>query len=487
MRALDFLTMAGRASSLTGEGKVKGTFQNSSKSGPLLFQEIFESLPQKGKLSQSEIISGMFLEVENLMASSKGKSEGAQISNAELDVLCDFISGKKDLHDLLQGGQSTVKTAYTAYTAYNPKGPEGEEHTISQEDLRQLHQMISSWGKNSGKKNISPDLCRKASEETGEFPKKKDEGTSTAESTVSIPEEQSRSVDLLQEEFQAIPAVIPEGMEKTQDQEAGKKGPELLLTKKGKNTGTKLFQDSGKGVPPEEKAPVLDKKGCVETMERSPANEKPLNADTSALTGREAENGSSFFEDKITSFFPKDGKIAETHRDSDENITEKTDQTFISENKGPLSVRTTSYKILDNTGTEALNESIANVIQVIKNRKGEKKGVLSVDPPDLGKLKIVVDSSDEKINVHITVEKLDSGELLKGSEDNLRSALKRQGLSMGELSVDVGGGEGRKEAPDQGDLYQNMHGKPPGTAILEEEIPTMARLDMNKGWLYWIA
>jgi hypothetical protein len=475
------MTMAGRASSLTGEGKAKGTFQTSSNSGALIFQEIFESLPQKGKLSQSEIISGMFLEMENLMASSNGKSEGAEISNAELDVLCDFISGKKDLHDLLQRGQSTVKTAY------NPKGSEGEGHTISQEDLRQLHQMISSWGKNSGKKNISPDLCRKASEETGEFPKKKDEGNSPAESTVSIPEEQSRSVDLLQEEFQAIPAVVPEGMKKTQDQDAVKKGPELLLSRKGKDKGIKLFQDSGKGVPPEEKAPALDKKAYVETMEKSPANEKPLNADTSALTGREAENGSSFFEDKNTSFFPKDGEIAETHRDSDENITGKTDQTFISENKDPLSARITSYKILNNTGTEALHESIANVINVIKNRKGEKKGVLSVDPPDLGKLKIVVDSSDEKINVHITVEKLDSGELLKGSEDNLRSALKRQGLSMGELSVDVGGGEGRKEAPDQGDLHQNMHGKPPGPDILEEEIPTMARLDMNKGWLYWIA
>ena len=136
---------------------------------------------------------------------------------------------------------------------------------------------------------------------------------------------------------------------------------------------------------------------------------------------------------------------------------------------------------------QTLSRGLANVIQVIRNDKGNKKGIVRVDPPELGKVNISVESMEDRIHVHLTVEKPEAVDLIRGSEDLLRESLKKQGLSMGDLSVDVGG--------DDRDGYSRNRGYQDHTAAFsgpdldgfEEEIPLLARIDLGSGMLHWIA
>jgi len=136
---------------------------------------------------------------------------------------------------------------------------------------------------------------------------------------------------------------------------------------------------------------------------------------------------------------------------------------------------------------QTLSRGLANVIQVIRNDKGNKKGIVRVDPPELGKVNISVESMEDRIHVHLTVEKPEAVDLIRGSEDLLRESLKKQGLSMGDLSVDVGGDDRDSYSRNRG--YQDYTADFSGDGLndLEEEVPLLARIDLGSGMLHWIA
>ena len=93
---------------------------------------------------------------------------------------------------------------------------------------------------------------------------------------------------------------------------------------------------------------------------------------------------------------------------------------------------------LETSGERAISAGLAHMVSFLKNEKGERKGILQVEPPELGKVRIIINTSDDKVQVHLTVERPEAGDIIKGSEDILREAMKRQGLTLGDLSVDVG-------------------------------------------------
>lgn len=143
---------------------------------------------------------------------------------------------------------------------------------------------------------------------------------------------------------------------------------------------------------------------------------------------------------------------------------------------------------LQTSGDRAIGEGLAHVVSLLKNEKGEKKGILRVEPPELGKVRIVVNSSSDEIHVHLTVEKPEAGDLIKGSEDVLRDSLKRQGLALGDLSVDVGNNGEREHftGRQKYDLHSHESAEP-DLAETEEDSAVLARIDLEQGILHWIA
>lgn len=143
---------------------------------------------------------------------------------------------------------------------------------------------------------------------------------------------------------------------------------------------------------------------------------------------------------------------------------------------------------LRTSGDRAIGEGLAHVVSLLKNEKGEKKGILMVEPPELGKVRIVVNSSSDEIHVHLTVEKPEAGDLVKGSEDILRDSLKRQGLTLGDLSVDVGNNGEREHFTGRQEYDFHSHkSSEPDMAETEEDSAVLARIDLEQGILHWIA
>jgi hypothetical protein len=136
-----------------------------------------------------------------------------------------------------------------------------------------------------------------------------------------------------------------------------------------------------------------------------------------------------------------------------------------------------------------VGESLARFVEVIRDRKGHS-GTLELDPPELGRLRITLESTRDSLNLHLVVEKSHSRSMIEDSLGALRDSLARQGISLGETTVDVGG-----HAPQGGGSSRWVPGEQGGiplTGAVEAEEVTeqeqvVARLDIERGLFHWIA
>jgi len=130
---------------------------------------------------------------------------------------------------------------------------------------------------------------------------------------------------------------------------------------------------------------------------------------------------------------------------------------------------------------------MARVIEVIKERDGHK-GRMMLEPPELGSVKIELQSTRDQVQLHLVVESAQAREMIDQSLDMLRQSLARQGLTLAETTVDVGGGGSSDQTAWETGQAQRTGGEP-GTEGDEPQVPeeVVARLDIEKGLLNWIA
>lgn len=145
--------------------------------------------------------------------------------------------------------------------------------------------------------------------------------------------------------------------------------------------------------------------------------------------------------------------------------------------------------LLQSRGAEAMARGLAETIHVIRRREGHR-GTVEVSPPELGRVRITVDSSGEAVQVHLRVDSAQVRDMLQQTSDVLREALERQGLNLTEMSVDVGQqGKGQGSAgggaPQEGAGSGSYPALSDSTDMDEEEV--MTRLDLERGILNWVA
>jgi len=136
-----------------------------------------------------------------------------------------------------------------------------------------------------------------------------------------------------------------------------------------------------------------------------------------------------------------------------------------------------------------VGENLARFVEVIRDRKGHR-GTLELDPPELGKLRITLESTRDSLNLHLVVDNARSRNIIEDSLGALRDSLARQGINLGETTVDVGG-----HAPQGGDSSRWVPGEQgviplDGASDFEGEAgqeQVVARLDIEKGLFHWIA
>jgi len=135
-----------------------------------------------------------------------------------------------------------------------------------------------------------------------------------------------------------------------------------------------------------------------------------------------------------------------------------------------------------------LAESVDRVVRVFRDSRGQNKGVIQVEPPELGKVRIAVRSEHNTVHIHVTVDGAELGKLMQQAAGTLKDSFGRKGIVMGEFSVDVSGG-GREQSHQQegaGNLPGGRGYLGPEDLFEEDEV-LLGRLDLYNGILYWIA
>jgi len=269
----------------------------------------------------------------------------------------------------------------------------------------------------------------------------------------------------------------------------------------------------GEGTPEDQKArdPVSRPEADIVTRRRGTSASNPGNPVESAKTVKAPESGAGRPGSGVTPGLQEGGTLqgggktsprpeafsgkgpdetAESLRARDAGRSDKS-QSMPGETAAAAGLgasRNATGQAADVDRAAALSQGMARVIEVIKERDGHK-GRMMLEPPELGSVKIELQSSRDQVQLHLVVENAQAREMIDQSLDMLRQSLARQGLTLAETTVDVGGGGSSDQTAWEPGQAQGTGGGEPGTEGDESLVPeeVVARLDIEKGLLNWIA
>jgi flagellar hook-length control protein FliK len=113
-----------------------------------------------------------------------------------------------------------------------------------------------------------------------------------------------------------------------------------------------------------------------------------------------------------------------------------------------------------------------------------------VEPPSMGRVDIAVQVSRGGMDASFQVEGETLRKALLAQMGDLRSSLEAQGITVGNLSVDVrSGGEGRQNPGGGASSSRRGRGFAEGDrdGSLTEGTQEILRLDLDRGTLHWVA
>lgn len=141
------------------------------------------------------------------------------------------------------------------------------------------------------------------------------------------------------------------------------------------------------------------------------------------------------------------------------------------------------------TAVGLLAQGMDRAVSILEDPKGQKRGIIQIEPPELGKVKMVVRSDHNTVSVKVSVDGPEVAQVIQQASDSLRSALERRGLMLGEFSVDVGQsghqGDYRHHEPHATGSYLGALAGEDGGSLLEEEV-LLGRLDLESGVWHWV-
>lgn len=138
-------------------------------------------------------------------------------------------------------------------------------------------------------------------------------------------------------------------------------------------------------------------------------------------------------------------------------------------------------------GLAALPRGLTEVIRFVATEEGHQARVV-VEPPALGRVDIAVQTTGNGMEAVLRVDNEELRQTLLGQLDQLRQALAQQGITVGQLSVDVRQQEQQQNSLRNGNSRQGNRLRGVGSDAVDgdEEVKTM-RLDLEKGLLHWVA
>jgi hypothetical protein len=140
-------------------------------------------------------------------------------------------------------------------------------------------------------------------------------------------------------------------------------------------------------------------------------------------------------------------------------------------------------------GGDALGDGLRSVIQFMKN-DGVNEARIVVEPPSLGRVDVSLQSGANGVEAVFKVDNDALKQMLQQHLDALKESLQAQGIHVSNLAVDIK----YKDERSRGDVY-GARGKTRRAGRAESgdgevdsgEITRLARIDLEKGLLHWVA
>jgi flagellar hook-length control protein FliK len=134
------------------------------------------------------------------------------------------------------------------------------------------------------------------------------------------------------------------------------------------------------------------------------------------------------------------------------------------------------------------SDGVRSVLEFMRN-DGVNEARIVVEPPALGRVDVSLQASGAGVEAVFKVDNEELKQMLQQSLDALKTSLEAQGIHVSNLAVDI---RNRDDQKGRGDLYgtRGKNRRVPGADSLDgdaEELPALARIDLEKGLLHWVA
>jgi hypothetical protein len=137
-------------------------------------------------------------------------------------------------------------------------------------------------------------------------------------------------------------------------------------------------------------------------------------------------------------------------------------------------------------GESPLGDGMRSVLEFMKN-DGINEARIVVEPPALGRVDVSLHASGSGMEALFKVDNEALKQILQQQLDLLKTSLEAQGIHVSNLAVDIKNRDDQKGRPDLYGSRGKTH-RVGGVAEADgEDEPRLARIDLEKGLLHWVA
>lgn len=137
-------------------------------------------------------------------------------------------------------------------------------------------------------------------------------------------------------------------------------------------------------------------------------------------------------------------------------------------------------------GDSLLGDGVRSVLEFMKN-DGINEARIVVEPPALGRVDVSLQASGTGVEAVFKVDNEALKQLLQQQLDILKTSLEAQGIHVSNLAVDIKNREDQKGRPDPYGGKGKARRADGVTDALGDEEPRLARIDLERGLLHWVA
>ncbi|MDR3322293.1 MAG: flagellar hook-length control protein FliK, partial [Synergistaceae bacterium] len=135
----------------------------------------------------------------------------------------------------------------------------------------------------------------------------------------------------------------------------------------------------------------------------------------------------------------------------------------------------------------AFGDGVRSVLEFMRS-DGINEARIVVEPPSLGRVDVSLQAGATGIDAVFKVDNEALKQMLQQQLDVLKDSLQAQGIHVSSLAVDI---KNRDDQKGRGDLYETKKTRRVGGVSEIEDEPQeetrLARLDLEKGLLHWVA